>query len=81
MAEQDIVGSSRLLFEILHLSSFGTSVLSIAIRLGLSKSDMEVCFDYLLRNRLIEISDSESGSMVHITGRGMQVFKKISKHF
>lgn len=81
MAVQEIISSSQKLYEILHLSSFGTNVISIGIRLGLSKNDLDLCFDYLQRNKLIEISDSESGKMAYITGRGKQVFKKISQHF
>jgi predicted transcriptional regulator len=80
MPEQ-IISRSQKLYEILHLSSFGTNVVSIGIRLGLSKNDLDLCFDYLQKNNLIEISDSESGKMVYITGRGEQVFKKISQHF
>ena len=81
MPEQEEISSSQKLYEILHLSSFGTAKLSIGIRLGLSKNDLDSYFNYLQRNRLIEISDSESGKIAYITGRGKQVFKRISQHF
>jgi hypothetical protein len=81
MPEQEVISSSQKLYEILHLSSYGTTVLSIGIRLGLTKKDLDLCIDYLQRNRLIEISDSEFGKMVHITDRGTLVFKRISQHF
>ena len=80
MNKQEVISSSKKLYEILHLSSFGTSVISIGVRLGLKKHDLDICFDYLLRNRLIDITDSGTGPMVYITARGMQVFKKISGH-
>jgi hypothetical protein len=81
MAVQEVISSSKKLCEILHLSSFGSTELSIGIRLGLTKNDLDFCFDYLLKNKLIEISDSKSESMIYITGRGMQVLKRITRIF